>query len=478
MKQFSKVLSLVVLFVMVLAVPSFAVLDTWTVWDSFNGYNLYGAVYTADTHLAVGAYNKMIISGNGSNWSALNQGKFGTPQLNTVNYCNNTYFTGGASGTLMWSADSIVWTKITTGTGNAISNITCGNGYIVAITVGGDIFTSQDGLLWAKTTVGVGNGLFGATFNPETGLFVIVGAKGGVWVSYNATSWTKIAVPTTNNLASVAYGNGTYIAVGYNGTVLVSYDALTWTPTTYPYSSKGLYANPKNITSIAYGNGYFVASPEVNGILTVTVDGINWDIKHHSNMNSFPKGVAFGNGYFVVVGEYGMILQSEQIGDSRALVPVEPTVAAPVVTTFTAITTPAITPIPTASTCDVNARHSDLDGGWDNITTTCVVNNGCKVNGNYRIHNRGAEDSHNSRVRVYMSSKPNTDDDHDWVLLHQVATGMDRAGESKSKNIVVNTAKNISLKGKYLIVVTDDFDDDKDGCDHHEDHNFSVTYIQ
>ena len=41
-------------------------------------------------------------------------------------------------------------------------------------------------------------------------------------ISSDDTTWTKINSGTTNNLSSIAYGNGQFVAVGDNGTILTS----------------------------------------------------------------------------------------------------------------------------------------------------------------------------------------------------------------------------------------------------------------
>jgi hypothetical protein len=108
---------------------------------------------------------------------------------------------------------------------------------------------------------------------------------------------------TTNDLRSVAYGNGTIIAVGNNGTILSSIDTVKWSP-----RASGA---THTLRGIAYGNQLFVAVGGDNGslVLTSSDNGASWD-KQHPPTSNVLHAVTYGENRFVAVGDAGTILVS------------------------------------------------------------------------------------------------------------------------------------------------------------------------
>ena len=70
--------------------------------------------------------------------------------------------------------------------------------------------------------------------------------------------WTVVApAPTSNNLTSVAYGNGQYVAVGNSGTILTLSDGTAWTLQTWSCDTGTRFI--PGLSSVTYGNGRYAA---------------------------------------------------------------------------------------------------------------------------------------------------------------------------------------------------------------------------
>jgi hypothetical protein len=153
--------------------------------------------------------------------------------------------------------------------------------------------------------------------------------------------WSLVSpAPTSNNLYSVAYGNGQYVAVGANNTILTSPDGIAWTPATSPTYTQ--------YESVIFGSSGFVAAGEyhyhdfltgpggtpyynchLSTHLISSADGLSWTARVSTGGGAFGPffyygycsvydnkrrtSIAFGNGrYAVVVG--GTFLVSYSCG--------------------------------------------------------------------------------------------------------------------------------------------------------------------
>jgi len=94
-----------------------------------------------------------------------------------------------------------------------------------------------------------------------------VGVSAPILTSPDGTAWTLRNSGTSNDLRSVAYGNGLFVAVGEDGAILTSPDGASWTQRTSGTSNR--------LRGVTYGNGLFVAVGDRGAILT-SPDGVNW----------------------------------------------------------------------------------------------------------------------------------------------------------------------------------------------------------
>ena len=148
------------------------------------------------------------------------------------------------------------------------------------------------------------NLLTGVAYGKET--YVAVGELGTVISSVNGTAWVKSNTGINNSLHKVAFGDNRFVAVGEDiGTydvILTSTDGVHWEK-----YSRALY----RLNNVSYGAGCFV-TVGVFGIMLSSCDGPSW--KWYKPLTEATLAdSAFGNDTFVIVGENGLILQSDSL---------------------------------------------------------------------------------------------------------------------------------------------------------------------
>ena len=128
-----------------------------------------------------------------------------------------------------------------------------------------------------------------------------------VWIAVADSKFS-----TTNNILSIAYGNGKFVAGGTEGRMAYSTDnGVTWTAVANsPFGSAT--DGTSSIRSIAYGGGRFIAMGA--SMAAYSPDGIIW-----TALDQYPVSrhvVAYGDGKFVVGGATGTMAYSTDNGAS------------------------------------------------------------------------------------------------------------------------------------------------------------------
>jgi hypothetical protein len=143
------------------------------------------------------------------------------------------------------------------------------------------------------------------------GLFAAVGQRGTVVTSPDGTNWTVQPRRVDLSLRGITYGAGLFIAVGDGGTVLSSVDGTNWV---------NRYTAPLSLNGVAYGNGMFVAVGEsVNQTYLVwSTNIVDWHRVLISGVRA-ERAIAFGNGTFVAVGSNGAITTTNAVDWSVVL---------------------------------------------------------------------------------------------------------------------------------------------------------------
>ena len=270
---------------------------------------LYGIAYGNGKFVATGIYYNndddddngiciILTSTDGTTWKEETIGIEPNPDINSVTYLNGLFITAGASGTVLSSADGMIWKKqIPSGITAYLWDVIYDNGRFVAVGDIGSIMTSRDGKTWKEQSSGTDEDLFRITYGG--GKFVAVGNAGTILTSKDSVTWQKKNIGIEAYFNGITYGNGKFVAVGSiaddDAVILSSSDGTVWTEQTSVANAE-LYA-------ITYG-GKFVAvgaTADYDAVLLTSADGMNWE-EQALGIESELCGAAYGNGKFVVLG--------------------------------------------------------------------------------------------------------------------------------------------------------------------------------
>lgn len=180
------------------------------------GANMKGVTHGAGKFLAVGSGGSVVISGDGTNWLAVNSST--TKQLNAVAHGNGVYVAVGDGAMVISSADGLTWTtRSVTGFQN-ILGVAFGNGVFVAVSIQNEIYTSTDGTSWTTVQGPSAAGLSWSNIKFLNGVFVALGYNlftdgSRIQTSANGSTWNPEQVSGTGYLSDVAYGNGKWVAM-------------------------------------------------------------------------------------------------------------------------------------------------------------------------------------------------------------------------------------------------------------------------
>ncbi len=236
--------------------------------------------------------------------------------LNAVTYGNGRFVAVGLGGVAATSLDGWTWQEQPTGSipeGTiyyTLSGVACGNGTFVAVGNGqtssglyGVILASQDGATWGEVpcpdVVGLldavtwGGGQFlavGYGFDPALGGF------GAILTSPDGTNWTAQQLMTSEELSTVAYGNGAYVACSACDVTSLT-NAIDWT--------HQKFANCPFFLSVAYGHGTFVAVGNVE--VCTSGDGYTWTNSWPPSQYMDAASISYAANAFVAVGDSGLI---------------------------------------------------------------------------------------------------------------------------------------------------------------------------
>jgi hypothetical protein len=213
------------------------------------------------------------------------------------------------SGGVSTSTNGTDWVDRTSNSDKKLLAICRGPSRWVAVGVAGRVITSPNTLAWTLRSSGTGNNLNGIAFGNN--IYVAVGNSGTVITSTDGISWDVQFAGTTSSLNGILFQNGQFIAVGAGGTILTSPDGANWTS-----QSTGTTAT---LRSIAFGNGDYLVGgfddvnfPSVGDVFLTSTNGTNWqNISVKIPTTTFIRSIAYINHSFWIVGDGGMLLQSD-----------------------------------------------------------------------------------------------------------------------------------------------------------------------
>lgn len=129
--------------------------------------------------------------------------------------------------------------------------------------------------------------------------FVVVGEKGGVYITENLQNWTFHLPGSTVTWTGVAYGHGTFVASGIApgigiqaGVIASSNDGVRWT--------ERQRLDEEALFQVIFANERFVAMGD-NGRLLSSTNGIDWE-QSATGMRLPLRAAAFGKGLYMVAG--------------------------------------------------------------------------------------------------------------------------------------------------------------------------------
>ncbi len=263
--SYQKLLLSTLLLLMALCSWAHDPLDVWHERESGSSLNLFGVTYGAGKFVAVGSSGSILISSNGADWSLIS-----------------------------WNPWPIWWD---------FWSVSYGAGLFVAVGDEGNIYTSADGVDWTFRGLPVG-ALRCVRWVQDR--FIATGSSGRLALSTNGTDWTmqNIGSSAFHEARGIAYGMGKYVILGgfpvnRTGTGFCSADAVSWTN-----ASEDLPLP----TDLVFHRDRFVA-PVLGGKVLVSSNGWDWFL---TNGMGTPDNFAITHVHdrFVMVG-------SERLSDSQ-----------------------------------------------------------------------------------------------------------------------------------------------------------------
>jgi len=287
-------------------------LDHWTRGNVGTPALLRAVAYGNGYYVAVADQGWFFTSTDGSSWVGRQSGR--TDSLWTICYGNGTFVVGegnpvrpGYSGwAVLTSRDGMTWQRTVLLTCSPFSNISFTHGKFVA-TLGNDgcggVAFSDDGVHWTESLVrscyasAFGNGLW-------------LAAAQATMVSETGTNWT-VTAESFVSFGSIAFGNGTFVgmarATSSPGNPYTTTDGLQWTqwPTRGPVFRWG---------TVAFAHDTFVMAGDT-GVICTSRTGTNWiERVPETFSDTAPAYVSYCNGRVMIVGDQGVVLQSDHYG--------------------------------------------------------------------------------------------------------------------------------------------------------------------
>jgi hypothetical protein len=247
----------------------------------------------------------VLVSSNGVTFSVVSNSPAGI--LGAAIFDGTNYVAlGGAD--VYTSTNATNWVKRNSNSGVGLSAVCRGPSGWVAVGGGGTITTSPNTLTWTLRSSGTGNALNGVAFG--NGVYVAVGNVGTVITSTDGTTGDAQFSGTTDDLGTVRFLNGQFIVIGPGGIILTSSDGVNWSS-----QNSGTTAS---LFAVDYGNGRYLVcgygdvSNPTGSIFLTSTNGTNWqNVTTKIPATATARSVAYLNQSFWIVGDSGMILQSD-----------------------------------------------------------------------------------------------------------------------------------------------------------------------
>lgn len=302
------------------------------------GNSMNGAAYGNGVYVAVGYYNCIVRSTNGSDWTVVQAPNNNSSiSFNGVAFGNGIFIAADSTGGIITSVDGQTWSARTSISANYLG-ISFLNGKFVATGGHGTFLTSTDGTSWTTISTGTTSdlaehiayngtnyimhsssqlfsatslsGTWSAIANPSPGdninfvgwfnnKFWLFTSGARIYTSPTGSSWTQYTSAPIASAGTQVFGgiytNSAYVFYGSDGT---SYGAI-WTSTDgTTFSEVTPRPNSTVVQWFDYLNGMYVECGN-DGVAT----GTNYTQFHFQGASI--TGVSWGGGNYVIVGTAG-----------------------------------------------------------------------------------------------------------------------------------------------------------------------------
>lgn len=267
-----------------------AIGNGWTVNHAFTGTKVQAVARGDKGYIAVGEHGTMLISQNGSNWSALTP--IGDYNYSLIASSGEQYVVVGADNQArglttqgFLSKDGATWTAIEFPDQAVVYSLIWGKDRYVAATNKG-VLSSKDGLAWESV-----HAAFGIRVEYSNNHFIIYDVENSkLLVSTDGVSWTQQSFPKQSYVEFGAYMNGKYVAFSYNA-IYTSTNLKSWS------KQKNTMKDVAFTQIVPYKGGYMLLGKVLNSktsrgemVAYHTTNGTTWTKKA---MTNFPYTKVF-----------------------------------------------------------------------------------------------------------------------------------------------------------------------------------------
>lgn len=201
-------------------------------------FPLYSVVWTGSKFLGVGSQGAIRTSADGVNWQNVTSPT--TDSLFKIIKAGNAYYAAGANGTILYSSDGVKWTKRKTNTTATLNSMAWSGTAFVAVGQSGIILTSKDGIAWTKVVLGSTQNYYDIAWGKDKFVMTVSGNYvnidySKVMVSTDGQKWSTVTFKDgltlrgdSTGLYGISYVAGYYVAVGPEGSIFLSTDASRW----------------------------------------------------------------------------------------------------------------------------------------------------------------------------------------------------------------------------------------------------------
>jgi hypothetical protein len=244
-------------------------------------------------------------STSGDDWQASTGDQFETGLCVGAN--GSVWIAGGVSTptpSIIRSTDGMAWSTVT-GDWTSVNSVTsvqfiggmwfaCGN-HINGTSIK---YSTDNGLNWSDGIDTPSSSANYIGYDPDTGLFIVVGADATHHIKQSADgiTWSNVTTAITTNMSEVLYKNSNWVAVGT--TSYSSSDGDTWTALSLQVGS---------LPSVRYGDGLWVIGGDTSGDGPIIYSDDETATWQSANVNTFVNAsvVNFNGVRWVAGGDGG-----------------------------------------------------------------------------------------------------------------------------------------------------------------------------